>query len=175
MSLRFWFILILLCNATSVWTHATEGPETGRSIVLDFVGPGASYSVYSSMVVYNINQLLIASPPTKLHLLSLDFVIIVLNMVLTTISYETSLHSAMPTDTPDPLLPLPPPSVPATPILFDEDSPKTELSYEPPYVLDLHLSQMIHRLRSPAPPPPERDPSSDDLLPLPQHHTMAAP
>lgn len=54
-----------------------------------------------------------------------------------------------------------------TPILFDEDSPKTELSYEPPYVLDLHLSQMIHRLRSPAPPPPERDPSSDDLLPLP--------
>ena len=42
LSLRFWFILILLFNATSIWTHATDGPAKGRSIILDFVGPGAS-------------------------------------------------------------------------------------------------------------------------------------
>ena len=50
-------------------------------------------------------------------------------------------------------------------MLFDED--KSELSYEPPHILDLRLSQIIHRLRNPAPPPPERELSSEDLLPLP--------
>lgn len=89
-------------------------------------------------------------------------------MVLTTVAYETSLQSAMPTDTPDPLLPLPPPSAPATPILFsDEDSPKPETTLESPYVLDLWFSHIVHRLRNPAPPPPERELLSEDLLPLP--------
>lgn len=40
LSLRFWFILILLFNVGSIWSHATEGAAAGRSIVLDFVGPG---------------------------------------------------------------------------------------------------------------------------------------
>jgi len=150
LSLRFWFILILLFNTSSIWAHATEGPAQGRSVILDFVGQ--------------------ASPPTKLHLLCIDFTIVIINMVLTTIAYETSLQSAMPTDTPDPLLPIPPPSVPGTSTLFsaDEDDPhKSETLFESPYVLDLRISHIYRRLRNPAPPPPEQELSSDDLLPLP--------
>lgn len=114
----------------------------------------------------------LAYTPTKLHLLSIDFAIIVLNTILTTIAYETSLYSALPTDAPDPLLPLPPPSTPSTPILFsaddDEDeSPKEPSIPESPYVLDLRLSHIVHRLRHPAPPPPERELTTEDLLPLP--------
>ncbi|KIP04866.1 hypothetical protein PHLGIDRAFT_31161 [Phlebiopsis gigantea 11061_1 CR5-6] len=146
LSLRFWFILILLFNLSSIWAHAFQGPTMGRSVILDFVGT--------------------ARPPTKLQLLSIDFAIVVLNMVLTTIAYETSVQAAMPADTPDPLLPLPP-SMPATPILFDEDAPKTDLQIEPQYIIDLHLRHIIHRLRNPAPPPAERDASAEDLLPLP--------
>lgn len=94
-------------------------------------------------------------------------------MVLTTIAYETSLQSAMPTDTPDPLLPIPPPSTPGTPLFSaDEDDPhKSEALYEPPYILNLRMSHIYRRLRSPAPPPPERELSSDDLLPLPNTTT----
>ncbi|GJE95454.1 hypothetical protein PsYK624_116380 [Phanerochaete sordida] len=152
LSLRFWFILILLFNVSSIWAHATEGPAQGRSVVLDFVGPG--------------------SPPTKLHLLCIDFAIIVINMVLTTIAYETSLQSAMPSDTPDPLLPIPPRSPTAAHTIFaadedEEDRHKADAAPESPYILDLRIGHIYRRLRNPAPPPPERELSSDDLLPLP--------
>ena len=41
-SLRFWFFLAFVFNFGSLWTHATQNPgETGHSILLDFVGPGA--------------------------------------------------------------------------------------------------------------------------------------
>lgn len=169
LSLRFWFTLILLFNISSIWTHATEDPVRGRSIVLDFVGPGEPCFLHP-WYPFQSTHCLQASPPTKLHLLCIDFAIIVLNMVLTTIAYETSLQSAMPSDTPDPLLPIPPPSTPTTPILFtaDEDDPhKSEAPSEPPYILDLRLSHVYRRLRNPAPPPPERELSSADLLPLP--------
>lgn len=145
-SLRFWYFLILLFNVGSVWAHATEGAAKGRSIMLDFIGP--------------------ISPPSKFHLLSLDLAIIILNMVLTSIAFETSLQSAMPSDTPDPLLPLPPPSMPSTPIP-DVNLTKPDLALESPYVLDLRLSQVYDRLRNPTPQPPDRDSSADDLLPLP--------
>lgn len=150
LSLRFWFTLILLFNVSSIWAHATEGPAQGRSIVLDFVGQ--------------------ASTPTKLHLLCIDFTIIILNMVLTTIAYETSLQAAMPTDTPDPLLPVPTSSATDTTVVFsadEDDSHKQETPPESPYVIDLRIGHIYRRLRNPAPPPPEQELSPDDLLPLP--------
>lgn len=43
-SLRFWFFLVVVFNLGSVWSHATENPaQAGNSILLDFVGPGASF------------------------------------------------------------------------------------------------------------------------------------
>ena len=116
----------------------------------------------------NRNSLRLGFTPTKLYLLTLDLIIIFLNMLLTTIAYETSLQSAMPSGTPDPLLPIPPQSPPASPLLSNENNDKSEsLSTRPPYVLDLHLSHMIYRLRSAAPPPPERELPTESLLPLP--------
>jgi hypothetical protein len=39
-SLRFWYLLIILLNATSFWHHAVEGAAVGKAVVLDFVGMG---------------------------------------------------------------------------------------------------------------------------------------
>ncbi|OBZ68138.1 hypothetical protein A0H81_11864 [Grifola frondosa] len=103
-----------------------RGAAEGRSVILDFVG--------------------IAHVPSKLHLLLLDFLIIFLEMVLTTIAYETSLSSEMPPDTPDPLLPIPPNSAPDS---TERSKSSQSLSYERPYVIDLHFSTILEHLRHP--------------------------
>ncbi|RDB24993.1 hypothetical protein Hypma_007858 [Hypsizygus marmoreus] len=159
-SLRFFFANIIFFNASSLWFHATQGAAEGRAIVLDFVG--------------------LAYVPSKLQLLGLDILIIFLQMVLTTIAYETSLleHSTEP-DTHDMLLPIPnPPSLPPTPLPISISSPSTPFSHimpshtKPypssttlPYVLDLRFAPIMARLRNP--PPPPRTSGSDNTLPLP--------
>ncbi|OCH88871.1 hypothetical protein OBBRIDRAFT_794821 [Obba rivulosa] len=142
-SLRFCFILIFLFNFGIVWTHAVQGAAQGRSIILDFVGIGHD--------------------PSKAHLLFLDFLIIFLEMLLTTIAYETSYLADMPSDTPDSLLPIPaaPTTFPSTSCDSSKESPA------PPYIMDIRFGLLFDRLRHPHPPPPPRDRSSDDLLPLP--------
>jgi hypothetical protein len=85
-----------------------------------------------------------------MRLLLLDFAIISLNMVLVSISYETTLHAEMPSDGPDPLLP-----------------PTDDPYGDSPLVLDLRFSQIANRLKNPAPPIPQVDVSSSDFLPLP--------
>ncbi|KAH8118967.1 hypothetical protein DFH11DRAFT_1780198 [Phellopilus nigrolimitatus] len=113
-SLAFWFALVAMVNAGGVWAHAAAGATSdARAVVLDFVGMGHK--------------------PSRLQLLLLDVTIMLLQALLTTIAYETSLTLAMPGDIPDPLLPasfspppspdigsetlpfLPPPSPPPTP------------------------------------------------------------
>ncbi|KAL5507572.1 hypothetical protein ACEPAH_7028 [Sanghuangporus vaninii] len=98
-SLRFWFVLVALVNVSAVWAHAFGSAGGGgggggghgvgeeKSVLLDFVGMGHR--------------------PTKLQLLLLDATIMFLQAILTTISYETSLSHAMPSDVPDPLFPAP--------------------------------------------------------------------
>lgn len=103
-----------------------------------------------------------ASPPSKTHLVLLDLAIIILNMVLTSIAYETELQRLMPEDTSDPLLPTSPTQSSATDIFTTSDHP----SKQSPYVLDLRVNQIISRLRNPAPTTPART-TSDSLLPLP--------
>jgi len=121
-----------------------QGAAEGRSIVLDFVGIGHA--------------------PSKTHLLFLDLLIIFLEMLLTTIAYETSYLADMPPDTPDPLLPIPTAS-PTLPSTCSDGSTKEPPA--PPYIMDLSLRLVIDRLRHPHPPPPPRDHSGDELLPLP--------
>ncbi|KDQ57527.1 hypothetical protein JAAARDRAFT_156282 [Jaapia argillacea MUCL 33604] len=153
-SLRFWFFLIVFFNAGALWSHATEGAPEGRGVILDFVG--MSYR------------------PSKGQLLFLDLFIILLQMVLTTIAYETSLSEASSTDTPDPLLPKIPTSGSFFPSLsrftstysplptnedpdsHSEDSPQNSKSppiTESPYIFDLRLSLILSRIRTPAPLP----------------------
>lgn len=64
LSLRFWFILIILFNINSIWVHATEGPVQGRSVVLDFVGQGA-LCVLTSLVAAEIVLLRRSLTPNK--------------------------------------------------------------------------------------------------------------
>ncbi|KAF5380444.1 hypothetical protein D9615_004472 [Tricholomella constricta] len=158
-SLRFFFANILLLNLSSVWHHATQGAAEGRAIVLDFVGLGYV--------------------PSRLQLLGLDFLIIILQLVLSIIAYETSLlQHSIDTDTPDMLLPIPDsPLSPAPSPLFTSISStpfptamsQHTKSYPPhsisPYVVDLRLGPVIERLRNP--PPTPQATSSDASLPLP--------
>ncbi|KAI0035554.1 hypothetical protein K488DRAFT_76579 [Vararia minispora EC-137] len=85
-TLRFWFPLVFLVNLGSVWTHATDGVPSGRSVMLDFV----SYS----------------TPPSKMQLLFLDATIIILSLIIVTIAYEASYAASTPSS-PDPLAPAP--------------------------------------------------------------------
>ncbi|GBE80984.1 hypothetical protein SCP_0307070 [Sparassis crispa] len=139
-TLRFWYLVIVFFNIGSVWSHAAQGAAHGRSVILDFVG--------------------LAYTPSKAHLLFLDFLIIFLNMLLVTIAFETSLSSAMPPNTPDPLLP----SITTSPMPLLEETPK---NVDTPYVINIRLSTLFYRLRYPPPPPPPHDSSTEDLLPLP--------
>ncbi len=105
------------------------------------------------------------SVPSRLQLLLLDFAIILLNMLLSTIAYEISLQSHMPANTPDPLLPISPLS-PSPSELQSEYPPKPHQSVvQSQYVLDLRLRPIYERLTNPTPTPPER--RNEDLLPLP--------
>ncbi|KZT11042.1 uncharacterized protein LAESUDRAFT_721462 [Laetiporus sulphureus 93-53] len=138
-SLRVWFLLSVLFNLGALWDHAKEGAAQGRSIILDFVG--------------------MSHLPSKLHLLSLDFLIIFLQMLLTVIAYETSLAADMPSNTPDPLLP--------TPITATHRSSEETLKTDSPYIIDLRFPLVIDRLRNPPPPPAPRERSLEEVLPLP--------
>ncbi|KAI0058069.1 hypothetical protein BV25DRAFT_1891800 [Artomyces pyxidatus] len=83
-SLRLWYLLILIFNFGSLWTHAAQGVSEGRSVVLDFVG--------------------MAFTPSRLQLFSLDCTIVALSLIITTIAYETSYTLAS-SNIEDPLAP----------------------------------------------------------------------
>ncbi|KAI0368269.1 hypothetical protein BV20DRAFT_998803 [Pilatotrama ljubarskyi] len=151
-SLRFWFICILGNNAPALYNHIVKSPATGRSIILDFVGNDGE--------------------PTRALLLFLDFIIIFLQVIITTIAFETSLARDLPPDTPDPLQPEPIPSTPISPLPLDGANAKptdsTLHEEETEYIIDLRLRTILQRLRHPPPvPPPQPTRLSDDLLPLP--------
>lgn len=146
-SIRFWFFLVLFFNVGSVWSHATEATQQGRSVVLDFVG--------------------MSFKPSRPYMLVLDAIIIFFQLLLTSIAYEASLAADMPADALDPLLPAPSESpASSTPFLTDFDESKPSSREESPYIIDLRLSPIIHRLRQPVPTVPTREPPST-LLPLP--------
>ncbi|KAI0665955.1 hypothetical protein C8Q78DRAFT_985373 [Trametes maxima] len=150
-SLRFWFFCILSTNVPAVYSHTVKSPDAGRSIILDFVGTDGV--------------------PSRALLLFLDFVIILLQVILTTIAYETSLARDVPPDTPDPLQPDPIPSTPISPLPLggtDAKPPDSSLHEdEAEYIIDLRLQTLLQRLRHPPPVPPQQTRLSDELLPLP--------
>ncbi|KAH7913897.1 hypothetical protein BJ138DRAFT_1170997 [Hygrophoropsis aurantiaca] len=148
-SLRVWFVVLCLFNIPSVWSHATEASIEGRSVILDFVGLGYQ--------------------PSKLHLLLLDALIILLQVILTTISYERSLHLSSPATIPDTLQP---PSTSATAEASMEDEPYKVHNNERVHVLDLRITSIITRLRNPA---PEVIESISDSLPLPNTTQLRFP
>lgn len=108
--------------------------------------------------------------PSKKHLLLLDALILFLQMLLTTIAYETSLLSKSAYVTPPiPTLssPFQTPSASPSPPLDDpsKSSLPPPTTTESPYIIDIRLRHVLERLRKPAPTVPESN--SDDLLPFP--------
>ncbi|ESK97104.1 hypothetical protein Moror_6325 [Moniliophthora roreri MCA 2997] len=149
--LGVFFVMVLLFNAPCIWAHALYGASEGRAIILDFIGLGYV--------------------PTKLQLLSLDFFILFLQMLLATASYE--IHTSSPGTSDDTSSDEPRPSTAWT--SWDEN-PSLEASFSDAkpdnsvnYVLDIHLSSTLARLRR-APPIP-RPSDQNNLLPLPNTTT----
>ena len=171
-SLRTWFLCILGSNALSLYNHAVKSTETGWLYILDFVGVGMSTShIWLACVISYIIMFLSDHVPSRASLLFLDFIIILLQAILTTISYETSLARDMPPDTPDPLSPESIPLTPLSPLPLDGNAKPPGLPLHEDgtdYIIDLRLRTLLWRLSHPPPDPPPRQPvRSEDLLPLP--------
>lgn len=129
-TLRFRFMLIFLSNAGSFWNHVISGAPHGRSVVLDFVG--------------------MAFTPPRTQLLLLDFLIVALSVVVTTVAYETAYARAVTKAAIRATLDL----TPATSSAHTYDDP---LHLGPDVVLDLRASLLLRHVRQPPPPPPPPD------------------
>lgn len=117
-----------------------------------------------------------AYTPSKMQLITLDFTIIFLQLLLTTIAYEGyPTEGNTNSDTHDILLPMSPSTLPApatalspehTPPFISSMTEHTKSQpppSSPPYIVDLRLGPLLTRLRSPAVPVS----ADDSLLPLP--------
>ncbi|KAF9793260.1 hypothetical protein BJ322DRAFT_1033756 [Thelephora terrestris] len=135
-SLRFWFFMAFFFNFPSIWDHTLFGAAKGPSIILDFIG--------------------LPYQPSRLHVLLLDFVILIFSLVLVTISHEHSLLASTTSQAPSSILGPHEPSENNNPF-------KTEAL---PYVIDLRLDSIIDRIRNPTP-PQSLEPVRGELLPLP--------
>ena len=95
-SLRFYLAIVFVLNLPSLWYHAIRAPHDDRAIVLDFVGLGASFALSPRAAS-------IACSLRPLKVVSLDAFIILLQSILASIAYETTL--SLNSSEPDILLP----------------------------------------------------------------------
>jgi len=167
-SLRFFYAMTLFLNAPNLWNHSVRGATEGRAIILDFIG--MSYL------------------PSKLQLFTLDLSIIVLQLLLMTIAYETSICYGGPeADAEDRLLPDNHPtfSIPLFQASLNSSAHPASLQPSPttptdskmeivshghdlPLIIDLRFNSILTHLRHPPPlPPPPRTINSENVLPLP--------
>ncbi|KAF8510573.1 hypothetical protein BU17DRAFT_77661 [Hysterangium stoloniferum] len=139
-SLRFWVFILCCANTGSLLNHITYHASevaSRKGLILDFIG--------------------MANLPSKTELLTLDCLIIFLQLIVLCISYETSLSLALPPDHPDPLSP---DDIQSTGIDL-ESSSKLDSSRS---VLHLRFRPTMRRILDPPPLIPRAN-SSD--LPLP--------
>ncbi|KXN92477.1 hypothetical protein AN958_08036 [Leucoagaricus sp. SymC.cos] len=171
--LRFFYGLILFCNGVVFWIHTIQGASEGRTLIIDFIG--------------------LSYVPSRLQLLLLDSFILILQLLITTLAYETHLYyTSTEADTPDVLLPeissAPTLSLTHTtdylPLAMDihpsspsDDTPDTSITKDTrktttPCIIDLQFSPVISRLCNPAPPVPQ---NAESLLPLPNTTALPLP
>lgn len=149
--------MVFFFNFPSIWDHALFGAAKGPSIILDFIGLRKVQFTFVGRLLTSA----IAYQPSRLHVLLLDFAILMFSLLLVTISHEHSLLASNTSQATSSMLGPHEPS--------ENDSPfKTEaLSY----IIDLRLGPIIDRIRNPTPPQPV-EPARGELLPLP--NTMPA-
>jgi len=154
-SLRFYYTMVLLFNLPSIWYHSTREVVDGRIVILDFIG--MSYT------------------PSRIQLCLLDLFICGLQVLLTTIAYETSIYyTSDESDPHDILLPSLPASLPIPLFQSPAEGPlhsnfaKTtsfSSAHDIPLVIDLHLNSIMTHIRHP--PPPPRVTQAHSILPIP--------
>lgn len=134
-SLKFWLFIILCANTGSLLNHVTYRPSEAnkKGIILDFIG--------------------MATLPSKIELLTLDLLIVLIQIILVVISYETSVARALP-DAVDLLMPS------DTDTADDTSSSKSDRNIP---VVHLRLRRTLRRIIDPAP----QIPVSDSDIPLP--------
>lgn len=161
LSLRAWFLLTFILNTPSFWLHAREGTIEGRTVVLDFVGMGEFISNIFSSICENQNYRLAGYAPSKAHLVLLDVLILLFQLLLATLTYEKSLQqsSSMVSE-----VLLPHPLVPTPSSRSNEDEQPKPSRNERTYIIDVRFAPLINRIRQPAPEVVERP---LDVLPLP--------
>ncbi|KAF5317089.1 hypothetical protein D9611_003832 [Ephemerocybe angulata] len=179
-SLRFYCAVIFTLNLPNFYMHLVHGASEGRAVILDFVG--MSYT------------------PSRLQLFSLDLLILFLQLLLITISYETAAANVPERD--DILLPNPPstplPSGLPTPITSRPPSPSSSSSRRTSYlssetdplhstkptastvnatddIIDLRLQPLMMHLRNPPPPIVSRADGDPALIPLPNTTSVRLP
>jgi len=171
-SLRFFYAMLFFLNLPNLWNHTVHGAVEGRAIILDFIG--------------------MAFVPSKLQLLLVDMFIIILQLLLITISYETSVYyTSEEAEQQDILLPdLPttftiplfhpwlesPSDSPLLSPMLPADSKLPPNTHDLPLIIDLRFTSIIAHLRHPPPPPPPpRASDSDPILPLPNTTSWPLP
>jgi hypothetical protein len=139
-------------NFPSIWDHTLFGAAKGPSIILDFIGLRKVQFTFVDPPLISV----VAYQPSRLHVLLLDFVILMFSLVLVTISHEHSLLASTTSQATSSILGPREPSENNNPF-------KTEAL---PYVIDLRLDSIIDRIRNPTPPQP-LEPEREEILPLP--------
>lgn len=143
--------MVIFFNFPSIWDHALFGPAKGPSIILDFVGLRKTRFTSTGSLLISVA----AYQPSRLHILLLDFVIIVFSLVLVTISHEHSLPASNESQAIASML------GPHEPSEIGDPS-KAEAST---YVIDLKPGSIIDRIRNPT--APQTAEPREELLPLP--------
>lgn len=178
-SLRFFFATALFFNLPSLWSHSYRGLSEGKVIILDFVGMCTSVL---DLLIYILTFLMTAYLPSKFQLLTLDLLIVILQLLLITIAYETSVYYDNEAEDPEDSL-LPSTAVPSTlsiPLFqtsLDTSSDSTPFSpslpsktMSPtnavPTVVDFRFTTIMKHFRHP-PPPSRSSTVVDPVLPLP--------
>jgi hypothetical protein len=151
-TLRFWYFMVIFFNLPSIWDHVLFGAAKGPSIILDFIGLRKIHLVFASSLLIFV----VAYQPSRLHILLLDFVIIMFSLVLVSISHEHSLPAS---NTSQAITSALEPHEPSE----NSDPSKAEAST---YIVDLRLGSIIDKIRKPAT-PQTAEPPRDELLPLP--------
>ena len=144
--------MVTFFNFPSIWDHALFGAAKGPSIILDFVGLRKTLFMSTGTLLISV----VAYQPSRLHVLLLDFVILMFSLVLVTISHEHSLPTSNTAQTVPSMLDHHDPSE-------DDDSFKAETMS---YIIDLRLGPIIDRIRNPTS-PQTTEPTREELLPLP--------
>jgi hypothetical protein len=162
-ALRFFYVICILSNLPSIYVHLFRGVADGRAIILDFIGMCMLFSLQQvSIHIYSP----LAYSPSKFQLCYLDLFNLLLQLLVVTISYETSVYATDDADATDLLLPQSPELMRNdSPSLLSSQSTPSYPTNTTPIVVDLRQKAIAAHFHHA--PHPSRAARYDSLLPIP--------